>query len=178
MAFEMLLGNYLNPFFGSSIVTWGAIIGTVLLALSVGYALGGRLADAFPSGELIGLLLCGASAYLFVLPFASNAILLTITDSLDDARAGALVASLIFSMPLISLGMYLPFAVRISSSYTTKIGKVTGNLYAISTLGSILGTLSVSFYLVVYVGTRDLNVALSLIAGVVGIANVVLLKSE
>ena len=68
MGFEMLGSRYLNPYFGSGIVTWAALISTVLLALMVGYFLGGWLVDKTPHLRVLSALVIVASLYLFVVP--------------------------------------------------------------------------------------------------------------
>src|SRR6185437_8787386 len=75
MSFEMLGSRYLNPFFGSGIYTWAALIATVLAALTVGYFLGGFIADRTVSATVLGALITGASIYLLVLPSFAESIL-------------------------------------------------------------------------------------------------------
>lgn len=176
MAFEMLLGHFLNPYFGSSIMTWGAIISTVLIALSVGYFYGGILADRFPHGLLIGTLLCFASIYLFAIPFASEFLLLKIATDIEDTRLGALLSAIIFALPLIPLGMYCPFAIRLMVPDREHAGGAAGMVYGVSTLGSIVGTLLVSFFLVLYMGSRNITVLLAALTLLVGVVNIAILR--
>src|SRR6188508_2427574 len=68
MSFEMLGSRYLNPYFGSGIYTWAALISTVLAALTAGYFLGGFMADRTASVSVLGVTVLIASAYLLALP--------------------------------------------------------------------------------------------------------------
>lgn len=178
MAFEMLIGNYLNPYFGSSIVTWGAIISTVLAALGLGYFLGGRLADRCPSGSAIGWLLCGVAGYLAAIPAGADAALLYIATNVSDSRLGALSAASLFAIPLLPLGMYVPFAVRMTLRDKEHSGTGSGMVYGISTIGSIAGTLSVAFFLVMYMGSRHITDALAIIILIVGLLNLRMLRLD
>lgn len=176
MAFEMLLGHFLNPFFGSSIMTWGAIISTVLVVLSLGYFLGGNLADRFPSGLVIGILLCCSSIYLFTIPFLSDTLLLKIATDIEDTRVGALLSAIIFAAPLFALGMYSPFAIRLMVLDREHTGGAAGLIYGISTLGSVFGTLLVAFYLVLYIGSKNITLILAGLTFLVGVLNITVLK--
>src|ERR1700738_2483572 len=88
MSFEMLGSRYLNPYFGSGIYTWAALISTVLAALTAGYFLGGFLGDRTVSAAVLGAIIAVASLYLLVLPSFAEAILGFVFDSVDDIRLG------------------------------------------------------------------------------------------
>src|SRR5437016_13947227 len=88
MSFEMLGSRYLNPYFGSGIYTWAALISTVLAALTVGYFLGGWLADRVPSPAVLGATVVIGSGYVTVLPLFSGALLETVLEAVDDVRLG------------------------------------------------------------------------------------------
>ena len=114
MSFEMLGSRYLNPYFGSGIYTWAALISTVLAALTVGYFLGGWLADRKPSAPLLGITVIIGSAYLLLLPYFVTDVLEMTLKAIDDIQTGSLVAALIIMFfPVTLLGMYSPFAIRL-----------------------------------------------------------------
>src|SRR5256885_13266114 len=114
MSFEMLGSRYLNPYFGSGIYTWAALISTVLAALTAGYFLGGWLADRTASANVLGTSIVIASVYLLVLPRFSDPLLDFLLADIDDVRVGSLVASLgILFFPVTLLGIYSPFAIRL-----------------------------------------------------------------
>src|SRR5262249_8412746 len=93
MSFEMVGSRYLNPYFGSGIYTWAALISTVLAALTFGYFLGGWLADRTASAVVLGTTVLIASLYFLALPVFSDALLEFLLADIDDVRAGSLVAS-------------------------------------------------------------------------------------
>ena len=167
MSFEMLGSRYLNPYFGSGIYTWAALISTVLAALTAGYFLGGWLADRTASARVLGTSVVIASLYLLVLPQFSDPLLDLLLADIDDVRMGSLVASLaILFFPVTLLGIYSPFAIRLMLQSPEKSGTVSGTVYGISTAGSIVGTLGTTFFLIPTIGTRAITFTL----GAAGIA--------
>ena len=106
MSFEMLGSRYLNPYFGSGIYTWAALISTVLAALTVGYFLGGWLADRTASAAVLGADRARGLALSAVLPGFSEPLDYVLAD-IDDVRAGSLVASFaILFLPVTLLGIF------------------------------------------------------------------------
>jgi MFS family permease len=171
MGFEMLGSRYLNPFFGSGIYTWAALISTVLAALTAGYFFGGWMADRRPTPTGLGWLIVGGSAYLAVIPLFADAMLQILSDLLgglseqrEFERWGSIIgAMLLLFVPLALLGVYSPYAIRLTLRATTRSGTVAGRIYGISTLGSIFGTLFVTFYLIPTMGSRHITYLLSAI---------------
>ena len=86
MSFEMLGSRYLNPYFGSGIYTWAALISTVLAALCVGYFLGGWLADRMPSMAVLGATVIMGSAYMLLVPAFADRMLELLLAGIDDVR--------------------------------------------------------------------------------------------
>jgi spermidine synthase len=167
MSFEMLGSRYLNPYFGSGIYTWASLISTVLMALTLGYFLGGWLADRTASLSVLAVTVLVASVYMLVLPSFSQPMLEFLTAGIDDVRTGSLVASLaILLFPVTFFGMYSPFAIRLMLRSAQSSGMVSGTVYGVSTFGSIVGTLGTTFYLIPTIGTR----AITLWLGAAGIA--------
>src|SRR5436309_12177454 len=161
MSFEMLGSRYLNPYFGSGIYTWAALISTVLAALTLGYFLGGWLADRTPSVVVLGTTVLVASLYFLALPTFSDALLEFLLADIDDVRAGSLVASLtILLFPVTLLGMYSPFAIRLMLRSAERSGTVSGTVYGVSTAGSIVGTLGTTFLLIPMIGTKAITYSL------------------
>src|SRR5262245_30943004 len=174
MSFEMLGSRYLNPYFGSGIYTWAALISTVLIALTAGYFLGGALADRTPSPAVLALTVIVGSLYLLALPSFAQAVLEFVLASIDDIRAGSLASALaLLFFPVTFLGMYSPFAIRLLLRSAQRSGRVSGAVYGISTAGSIVGTLGTTFVLIPTIGSRAITLmlgALGLIAGLVLLA--------
>lgn len=162
MSFEMLGSRYLNPYFGSGIYTWAALIATVLIALMVGYFIGGWLADRRPSHRVLALLIVASSVYLGLVPLAADPILAAIFDSIESVRTGSLAAALaLLFVPLTLLGVYSPFAIRLTLRDTTRSGSVAGRIYGVSTFGSVFGTLLTTFYLIPSLGSRSITYLLA-----------------
>jgi spermidine synthase len=167
MSFEMLGSRYLNPYFGSGIYTWAALISTVLASLTIGYFIGGWLADRMPSAPVLGVTVLIGSAYLLVLPSFAKEMLEFVLAGVDDVKTGSLLAALaILFFPVTFLGMYSPFAIRLLLRSALRSGTVSGMVYGISTAGSIVGTLGTTFYLIPSIGTRAITLSLG-IAGVI-----------
>ena len=167
MSFEMLGSRYLNPYFGSGIYTWASLISTVLMALTIGYFLGGWLADRTASLSVLAVTVLVASLYMLVLPSFAQPLLELLLADIDDVRTGSLVASLaILLFPVTFFGMYSPFAIRLMLRSAQSSGMVSGTVYGVSTFGSIVGTLGTTFFLIPTIGTR----AITLWLGAAGVA--------
>ncbi len=171
MSFEMLGSRYLNPYFGSGIYTWASLISTVLFALTVGYFIGGSLADRAPSPAVLAGTVILGSIYLLVLPSFAQGILDFVLGSIDDIRAGSLISSLaLMFFPVALLGMYSPFAIRLLLRSERHSGRVSGAVYGISTAGSIVGTLGTTFLLIPAMGSRNITLTLGAIGVLSGLA--------
>ncbi|MEX0817651.1 MAG: fused MFS/spermidine synthase, partial [Gaiellales bacterium] len=145
LATEIAASRLLAPYFGSSTVVWANIIGLILVYLSLGYWLGGKLADRHPEPRLLGLIVVVAALVIAVLPFAAQPILDLTLRGLDAVSVGAVVGSFfaalaLFAVPVTLLGVVSPFAIRLALVDVGEAGSVAGRLYALSTVGSILGT--------------------------------------
>ncbi|HTS39626.1 MAG TPA: fused MFS/spermidine synthase [Xanthobacteraceae bacterium] len=174
MSFEMLGSRYLNPYFGSGIYTWAALISTVLTALTAGYFLGGWLADRKPAAPVLGVVVMIGSVYLLLLPSFAGTLLELTLAAVDDIETGSLLAALaIMFFPVTLLGMYSPFAIRLLLRSAHRSGVVSGTVYGISTAGSIVGTLGTTFFLLPAIGSRAITLTLGaagLLAGLVLVA--------
>jgi len=171
MSFEMLGSRYLNPYFGSGIYTWAALISTVLIALAAGYFLGGTLADRTASLAVLALTVIVGSLYLLALPSFAQAILEFVLAGVDDIRAGSLVAALaLMFFPVTFLGMYSPFAIRLLLRSAQRAGRVSGAVYGISTAGAIVGTLGTTFFLIPTIGSRAITLTLGALGLAAGLA--------
>ena len=151
MSLELLGGRILAPYFGSSIYVWGSIISIFMLSLSGGYLAGGKLSMFNPSMGKFGAIFLFAAVLLFPLIYTAETAMEAIFDQITDPRYGSLVASaILFTLPAVILGMISPYSVRLLMETVEKSGQVAGKLYFVSTLGSALGTLATSFYLVLW----------------------------
>ncbi|HEU4656940.1 MAG TPA: fused MFS/spermidine synthase [Capillimicrobium sp.] len=156
---EIAAARLLAPYFGDSTLIWANTIGTVLVALSVGYWIGGRTADRDPSLRgLCRLVLVGA-LLLAAVPFVAGPFLGEAVDALDAVEAGAFIGSLLavlvlIAVPVFVLGMVSPYAVRLSVAAVEEAGTITGRLWAVSTLGSLTGTFLSALVLIPFAGTK------------------------
>lgn len=169
MGLEMAGSRILASHFGSSIYVWGSIISVFLAALSAGYFAGGLAADRKPSFFLLNVLVLLAGCWLMVLPLYDNLICRGIRSANLGSRLEPLLATtILFGGPSILMGMVSPFAIRLSASVIDRIGNTAGRLYALSTLGSIVGTLVTAFWLIPLIGVhtilKSLGVTLIVIA--------------
>jgi spermidine synthase len=156
---EIAAARLLAPWFGASTIVWANTIATVLVALSVGYWVGGRLADRDPTLEGLSRIVLGAAALLALVPFVAGPFLRVSVEALDRLEAGAFVGSLfgvlvLVAVPVLLLGAVAPYAVRLSVRTVEEAGRVAGRLYAISTLGSLAGTFLSALLLIPLIGTR------------------------
>jgi spermidine synthase len=163
-ATEIGASRLLAPYFGSSTVVWANVIGLVLAALSLGYWLGGRLADRRPQARVLGAIVVAAGALIALVPFAAEPLLDQTVRGLDRISTGAVVGSflsslLLFAPPVVLLGMAAPFAVRLSVGEVAVAGAVAGRLYALSTLGSIAGVFVPALVAIPIFGTQRTLVA-------------------
>jgi spermidine synthase len=170
LATEICASRLLAPYYGSSTIVWANIIGLTLASLSLGYWLGGRIADRNPSPHLLGRLVLGAAMLVAVIPFVSSPILDVASSGLDEVSAGAVIGSffgtlLLFAPPIVLLGMVAPFAIRLALVELASAGQVAGRLYALSTVGSLLGTFLPALVTIPLIGTqRTLLVSAALLA--------------
>jgi spermidine synthase len=164
MSLEMLGSRYLNPYFGSSIYIWAALISTVLLALAIGYFLGGALADKSPFPLLLGMVVLCAAYYIALIPMFHNQLCAYIYNILPENHANSLIASVcLLFVPLLLLGIFSPFAIKLVLAHNSNAGSASGRIYGISTLGNIFGTLFTTFFLIPLIGTRLITYALSIL---------------
>jgi spermidine synthase len=163
MALEIAGSRILAPFFGNTIFVWGSLIGVVLAALSLGYFLGGRLSDRSPSFYQFSVILLAAGISILVMSVASPLILEAVFSiNLGDRYGPLLATSILLIIPGTLLGMVSPYAVKLSAENLEKIGGTSGNIYSLSTVGSIFGTFMTVFILIPELGVRSILFALGL----------------
>jgi spermidine synthase len=172
---EIAAVRLLAPYFGASTIVWANTIGVVLVALSLGYWLGGRLADRNPHMRGLCLLALAAAGLLALVPFAADPLLDLGVDALDSISAGAFVGSLLgvlalVAVPVMLLGAVSPYAIRLAVSSVEEAGTVAGRLYALSTAGSLVGTLASALVLIPLVGSRRTFLVFALVIALVAVA--------
>jgi len=157
MSLELLGSRLLAPVFGNSIFVWGSLIGVVLSALSGGYYLGGKLADLKPNFQILSTLIFAAGILVLALPaIAPPLFSFVISLNIAEEYSPLLATTLLLAPPSILLGTVSPYAIRLVAKSVESLGKTAGNLYALSTLGSIVGTFVTVFVLIPIFGVNKI----------------------
>src|SRR6476469_3641578 len=156
---EIAAARLLAPWFGASTIVWANTIATVLVALSIGYAIGGRLADRNPTMQGLSTCVIWAAALLALVPFVSGPFLRLSVTAFDELSGGLFVGSLLgvgvlIAVPVLLLGIVSPYAGRLKVEQVSDAGRVAGRLYAIGTIGSLTGTFLAALLLIPVVGTH------------------------
>ncbi|MEC9222341.1 MAG: fused MFS/spermidine synthase [Pseudomonadota bacterium] len=151
MTIEMLGARILSPYFGGSLSVWGSIITIFMVALAMGYLIGGRLSTQNPNAVTFAIFFIGAAVFSLPVILLADAIMEPIFLTIEDPRYGSLFASIfLFFIPTSILGMISPYSVRLMVETHEHSGHMAGLLYFISTIGSAAGTLGTSFYFVLW----------------------------
>ena len=173
MALELLGSRLLAPYYGSTLFVWGSLIGITLTGLSAGYSWGGKKSDTKASYQTFSLLIFIAGSYALLTTLLSADILKIILVLKIGDMYGPLLSSAVFLLiPTFLLGAVTPFAIKLSAKSLQTIGQTTGNLYSLSTLGSIFGTFATTFMLVPILGVNVILYSISsilIISSVIGI---------
>lgn len=152
LVIELIGTRILAPYFGSGIYTWSALIAVTLAALALGYAFGGRLADRLPRADILYNLCLAAGLWTLSTPMLAGP-LLPMMSQIADIRIGVLLSSLCLYFPnLFLLGAVGPFVIRLMTRERETVGSVSGRVFAVSTVGSLLGALGTGFVLIPNVG--------------------------
>jgi predicted membrane-bound spermidine synthase len=179
MAIELLAGRILSPYFGGSVYVWGSIITIFMLALSIGYLLGGRWSLDTPNLNRFGALFLLATIFMLPIAWLDEPILNYLSDLIEDPRYGSLMASMVlFTLPTVILGMISPYAIRLLIEAKEASGQTAGRLYFVSTFGSAVGTLMTSFYLVLWLGIRQIIILICTLLFIGGLSALIFAKTR
>jgi spermidine synthase len=149
MSLEFAASRILIPVFGSSIYTWGSLIGVILTGLSLGYHIGGKLADKNPNFLKLCLVIFTAGLYIIFIPFIAPTITSSFIQFVSDSQYASLFAVFtLLIVPTFLLGIVSPYAIKLATRRLAELGNVSGNLYSLSTIGSIVGTFLTVFILI------------------------------
>jgi spermidine synthase len=160
------------PFFGASTIVWANTIAIVLVALSIGYWFGGRMADRRPTLPALCATVLVASVLMALVPFVADPFLSLSVEAFDEYSVGAFAGSLfgvlvLVAVPVLMLGSVSPWAIRLKMRAVEDSGEMAGRMYAISTVGSLLGTFAASLLLIPLVGTQRTFLTFALITAAV-----------
>ena len=172
---EISAARLLAPYFGASTIVWANTIGVVLVALSAGYWFGGRYADRHPHLRGLCMVVLVASVLIAAVPFAARPFLSFSVDAFDTVSIGGFAGSLfgvltLVAVPVALLGAASPWAVRLAVGEVGHSGEVVGRLYAISTAGSLFGTMIAALLLIPWLGTQRTFLVFALALALVAVA--------
>lgn len=179
----------LTPHFGSDIYVWSALIAVTMMAMMVGYFVSGRLVDRYPRSDVLGLLVLASAAYLALVPWAMQlevlpdpdpffpglrrSTLAWISSTVQPLPLGAIFAALLLVFPPFTLlSFFSPFCIRLLLEDAAFGGRTSGTVYAVTTLGNIVGVLGVSLGLMAFMGSQDI---IFLFAGWLGACGIALI---
>ncbi|MBE0681119.1 MAG: fused MFS/spermidine synthase [Anaerolineales bacterium] len=158
LAAELTAGRLIGNVFGTSNLVWASIIGLILIYLTLGYFLGGKWADKNPTPGAMYRILAWAAFTVALVPYIAGPVLRSAASAFEALSVGIMAGSFIavlilFIIPITLLGAISPFAIRLSVDDAAKAGQVSGQIYAISTLGSFIGTFLPTLILIPTIGT-------------------------
>lgn len=165
LGIELLGTRIIAPFYGASLYLWSALISVTLAALSLGYAIGGRLADREPKLIHFCAILGTAGLWIAVIPWLRVPVLMA-AETVGLRGAVLITATVLFFPPLALLGMISPYAIKLIASSLSVVGRTAGNLYALSTVASVVAAITTGFFLIPNFGVDRLvfSIGMSLIA--------------
>ena len=177
LAVEMLASRLLGSVFGTSNLVWANVIGLMLLYLTVGYFLGGRWADRSPHFSTFYRILVWGAFLSALIPLAARPVLSAAASAVSNFDGALVIGSFVsvlvlFAIPISLLGTVSPFAVRLAVTDTVTAGKTSGRIYAISTLGSLIGTFLPVVWLIPELGTFQTFLLFAAILYVIGMIGV------
>lgn len=178
MALEMTTSRMLLPYYGDSYLVWANLIGLVLAALSLGYYVGGAVADRWPSARLLGLALVGAGTWTAGIPALGSVWLPYLDKAMPVSQAGYVAGSflavtILLAAPMLLLGLVPPLAIRLLLEGVATAGNLAGRVYAVATVGSMVGTFAPVLWLMPAFGIRatfGIMAAVLALTGVLGLA--------
>ncbi len=180
LALELTASQLMRPYFGASLFIWANLIGLVLIYLTVGYDLGGRLADRRPTPGRLFTLIAVAGLAAAIIPALAQPLLSWSLAGFAEVSVGIFYGSLagvigLFAVPMILVGTVSPFAIRLHMRQVDAAGQTAGAIYAVSTLGSMIGTFVPVFILLPTLGSgRTLYLVALLLLGMAALGLFVL----
>jgi spermidine synthase len=179
MAIEMAVSRLLAPYFGTSLFVWTNVLGLIMVALTIGYYIGGRIADKYASERLLYQLLLVTGIYLSLVPFLAMPITRLAIRGMDNYAIGPTAFALVMIMillilPFIALGMVTPYIIRLQSQRVDALGNTAGKVYTWSNSGSIMGTFLPALLTIPLVGTHKTIIffaCMLMLVSILGLAN-------
>jgi predicted membrane-bound spermidine synthase len=175
MALELLASRLIQPVHGSSVDVWAAIITVFILSLSVGYVIGGRLADHARTNLPLGWVILVSGLFFVLLPSYALAFTHSLPEDMQAARWGSLVSSLVlFLPPSILLGCISPMLVKLVFVSAERVGRTTGTLYAVGSVGNVLGILAANYVLLPWFPLNPTLIVMGVVLLALGLAHILI----
>ncbi|MFO7447220.1 MAG: fused MFS/spermidine synthase [Ignavibacteriaceae bacterium] len=168
LAIEILGTRIIGPFYGVSLFLWSALISITLIALSVGYMIGGRLADKKKSYNVLAFIIFLSGIITLLIPVFRNTVI-QFTESMELRTAVLISSFILFFPPLTLLGMVSPYTIKLRTQSLDEIGTRAGDLYAISTIGSVIAALLTGFILIPNIGVIKLTLTIGIVLIITGV---------
>lgn len=177
LAVELAASRLLGNIYGNSNMVWATIIGLILIYLTVGYFLGGRWADRSPQFRTMYTLMAWGAFLIGLIPMVAQPVLRLAAEAFDQLDIGVMLGSFVsvlvlFSVPIVLLGMISPFAIRLALDAPQEAGTVSGKIYAISTIGSFIGTFLPVLIFIPALGTTRTFLTFSLFLSLVALGGI------
>ena len=167
MSLELVAARTFSPHVGSSTLVWTIIIGMILIFMSVGYAVGGKLADKHHDIRSLSRFLMIAGMFISLIPILEVIVLQPLSKVIPSLEVTAFICSVImFGIPCMILAAISPYAVKLKEIETTdknSIGRISGRMSAVSTIGCIIGTFLTGFVLIPLIGAKAIVLSSSII---------------
>lgn len=152
---EILGTRIIAPFYGATTYVWSSLITVTLIALALGYYIGGWLADRIPRSDILYMVVSFSAISIIFIPLIKNFVL--IQTNILGVKYGALAsAGVLFTIPLLLLGIVTPYAIKLRAKGLDKLGVTAGGLYGIATIGSFIGAIITGFYLIPNIGINSI----------------------
>ena len=174
LAIELSASRLLGNVFGTSNIVWANVIGLILLYLTIGYFIGGRWADRSPHYTTLFKIIIWGGFLSALVPIVARPVIQVAANAVVGAEAALAIGSFVsilvlFSVPITLLGCVSPFAIRLAIQDPAKVGQISGQIYAIGTIGSLIGTFLPVLFLIPELGTFQTFLVFSTLLYVVGI---------
>ena len=163
MILELCASRVLSPYFGNSNIVWTSVIGIILLSCSIGNYIGGKIADKQGVRNNLKTILLFAAFFVFLIPLLQKLILEFLAKYFTDIRLGAILGTIMmFFIPSLFLGCINPIIIKLNLKDINTAGQITGKIYAVATIGGIVGTFFGGFFLVPNYGCVEILYVLSI----------------
>ena len=179
MALEVAGFRIIGRTFGSALRETTTVIAVFLTAMAIGYSAGGRIGDRWPRVETLAMALLAAAATLLSIPSLDGAVTPFVASGSNLSLHAFFATAILFSVPTFILATLSPIAVRLFARDTSHSGTVAGSIAALSTVGSVVGTVVTAFVLIDWIGSINLTVvALGMTCGILALAVMIASKSR